>query len=1070
MWTLAGSGISSYMDGLSSAAAFSNPRGVSLDPATGGLVSIFVADAGNNRVRVVSRGGAVATYAGTGVSGTTSGALPFGSTFSTPTRWIFSNTSGAAYVVDSGASILRRSTCANQSMTPSPTPSLIPGASPSTTPTPSPVSTPTASPAPSGIAPAVLQTACTISVFVGNPNGLGSVNGIAAGASFQNPYGISLDSNDNLWVRGCAVVKTCFTHLQLAPPACCAACVVLPSSLPGILPSPSNLAPQISDVSNNRVRTATPSGVVTSLAGSPVNAAGYADGWGTNALFATGLGLSVLAGGATNPLGVGAVLFDCNNARIRLVLANGLVTTLAGTGVPGYADGAATASMFAINTGGGITSDTLGNVFAADTSNFRVRVVLFNATVITLCGLGVSGTLDGPPSIALIRPTGVVFDLVAGGRLFVADGSARIRAVSWPGGWVTTIAGTGSSSVPFLDGPALQANLNAPYYIAQEPNGNLLWTEPSWSRVRRYTIATGLVSTVVGTGMSGYTNGLLPGQLINQPHGLAVTANGTIYMSEGSAGSSFNGIRVMSCPVPVSSSTQSLSATPTQTPSATAGAVCAMTTLVGVGAVPGNLDGVGSGASFNTPTGMCSDGSGNLIVADRFNGRLRVVDPRTAAVWTLAGGLGGGTNGLFADGPQEAAGFQQPFSIAMDPSYSVVYCADFGGHRVRRVTYPGGLVSTHAGTGNSGSVDGLWNTAQLASPQGLCVAPSGTVIYVADTGNNKVRAIAGGYVTTVAGSTFSGSADGVGSNALFRAPSACVVAPGGSVIYVATYGSSAPYDSRIRVVTFATPSSVAVVTTLAGTLTPGYADGAAALSSFRQISSLVFDASGANLMSSDTFNHRLRVTSIVSGQTSTLAGGSTSTTTVGAWADGSSSTSRINTPRGLVVDPASGVVYLADSVNHVIRVLVCGATPSPSVQPLPSPTPVPSPSPALLCSATTIAGAALVCGYADGLGLAATFNTPSAIAYDPTLGRLVVADNSNRIRAIPLSSSPTYTIAGAGGSGSSAAFLDGAASVATFVNPLGIAVDTLGNIFVSDTYVWRGVHPYAPLSHPSSIP
>ena len=114
---------------------------------------------------------------------------------------------------------------------------------------------------------------------------------------------------------------------------------------------------------------------------------------------------------------------------------------------------------------------------------------------------------------------------------------------------MATLAGTGQAAF-LIDGPALTTSLIAPFHIAQEPNGNVVWTEPSGSmaRVRRYSVATGNVSTVVGlVGFTGYTNGVTSKALINQPRGIAVAPSGTIYISEGSSGSNFNGIRVITC-------------------------------------------------------------------------------------------------------------------------------------------------------------------------------------------------------------------------------------------------------------------------------------------------------------------------------------------------------------------------------------------------------------------------------------------------------------------------------------------------------------------------------------------
>ena len=202
-----------------------------------------------------------------------------------------------------------------------------------------------------------------------------------------------------------------------------------------------------------------------------------------------------------------------------------------------------------------------------------------------------------------------------------------------------------------------------------------------------------------------------------------------------------------------------------------------------------------------------------------------------------------------------------------------------------------------------------------------------------DTQSNKVRAVvssaAGTYVSTVAGSSIAGTTDGVAGAALFHSPAACVVAASGLVVYVATYASSGPIDQRVRVITFASPTSVGVVTTLAGGLANTYADGLGTAAAFRTISGLIWDASGTNLIVSDTGNNRLRITSAQSGLTSTLAGGTINTGVAGGWVDGSASNARLYGPRSVALDSA-GVIY-------VVRQRVCARLPHPVAVRTPSP-------------------------------------------------------------------------------------------------------------------------------------
>ena len=213
-----------------------------------------------------------------------------------------------------------------------------------------------------------------------------------------------------------------------------------------------------------------------------------------------------------------------------------------------------------------------------------------------------------------------------------------------------------------------------------------------------------------------------------------------------------------------------------------------VTTLAGNG-TRGFADGPGNTAQFNNPYGVAFAPNGNIYVADTYNQRIRVTNPTTGQVTTLAGT---GTEG-FADGPGTNAQFNNPYGVAVAPN-GTVYVADQGNQRIRAINPTTGQVTTLAGS-SAGFADGPGNTAQFLYPQGVAVAPNGTV-YVGDTGNNRIRAInpTTGRVTTLAGST-AGFADGTGTNAQFNFPYGVAVAPNGT-IYVADW-----FNHRIRTIT-----------------------------------------------------------------------------------------------------------------------------------------------------------------------------------------------------------------------------------------------------------------------------
>ena len=252
----------------------------------------------------------------------------------------------------------------------------------------------------------------------------------------------------------------------------------------------------------------------------------------------------------------------------------------------------------------------------------------------------------------------------------------------------------------------------------------------------------------------------------------------------------------------------------------------------------------------------------------------------------------------YADGTGAAAQFGGPQGVTVDSS-GAVYVADSSNNRIRKIS-PAGVVTTLAGSGVAGYADGTGAAAQFSYPEGVAVDSSGAV-YVADSGNNRIRKISpAGVVTTLAGSGVTGYADGTGAAAQFSNPDAVAVDSSGAV-YVAEY-----YNNRIRKI-----SPAGVVTTLAGSAVAGYADGTGAAAQFSGPQGVAVDASGTVYIG-DGDNNRIRKIS-PAGVVTTLAGS-------GAYgsADGTGTAAQFRGPIGVAVD-ASGAVYVADINNNLIR-------------------------------------------------------------------------------------------------------------------------------------------------------
>lgn len=256
-------------------------------------------------------------------------------------------------------------------------------------------------------------------------------------------------------------------------------------------------------------------------------------------------------------------------------------------------------------------------------------------------------------------------------------------------------------------------------------------------------------------------------------------------------------------------------------------ALADVTTYAGIPGTRGSADGAAGIATFSMPSGIAFDSGGSLFVGDSLPGLVRRISP-AGLVSTFAGGVlpAGSVNGNGA-----AAGFLGVDAIGFDPVGNG-YVAEPQGHKIRKFT-PNGDVTTFAGSGTTGSTDGAGTAATFSVPRGLTTDATGNV-YVTDYAAAVVRKITpAGVVTTLAGSGTSGYVDGAGTAARFNSPYGIVADPAGN-LYVADTG-----NSRIRKIT---PGGI--VTTYAGTGTPGNTDGDLATATFRLPAGITIDADG----------------------------------------------------------------------------------------------------------------------------------------------------------------------------------------------------------------------------------
>ena len=622
---------------------------------------------------------------------------------------------------------------------------------------------------------------------------------------------------------------------------------------------------------------------VTTVAG--VSMLGDTDAVGTDASF--GFPSDIVVDSKGN-----IFVADTLNDKIRKITPTGVVSTFAGDGSYGSVDGVGTNASF--NYPSGLAIDKSDNLFIADSANHKIRKITPSGVVSTIAGSGVTGDRDAVGKNASFNfPYDIVID--NNDNLFIADlDNYKIRKIT-PSGVVSTIAGSGVAGD--IDAVGKNASFNSLYTIAIDRDNNLFVADALKGTIRKIT-PSGAVSTLINSSASGH------------PYGIVVDSNSNLFTTDVKN----HKIRKIT----------------------SAGIV---STIAGSGVV-GSTDGVGTDASFNFPSGIAIDKSGNLLIADMLNSKIRKITP-TKAVSTIAGVNSHGS----VDGVGVDARFNAPLGIALD-SNNNLFVADTKNHKIRKIT-PSGVVSTFVGSGVVGSADGVGADTSFNYPSGLAIDKSDN-LFIADSANHKIRKITpSGVVSTIAGSGVSGDRDSVGKKASFNFPFDIAVDSSGN-LFVA--------DSSNHKVRKITP--IGVVSTVAGSGTLGDIDAVGVDANFNFPSALTID-SNDNIFVADLDNHKIRKI--------------TPTGVVSTFVDGSIDAS-FNLPYGITID-SNNNLFVTDLESHNIRKI----TPSKVI--------------------STVAGSG-VAGSADGVGIEASFNAPTALVADNS-GNIFVADSSsNTIRKI----------------------------------------------------------------------
>ncbi len=467
----------------------------------------------------------------------------------------------------------------------------------------------------------------------------------------------------------------------------------------------------VADTYNQVIREVTVAGVISTVAGN--GSYGYSGDAGA----ATSASLKLPFGVAVDAAG-DLYIADTYNSVIREVTAaNGFINTVAGTGTFGYSGDNSVATSAELNAPFGVTVDGAGNLYIADGQNSVIREVTAATGVInTVAGNGSAGYSgdSGPATGAsLYLPFGIAVD--GAGNLYIADTENSVIRMVTATGLIGTVVGGGSAGYVGDGGVATGADLNFPQAIAVDGGGNLYIADTNNRVIRKVAAATGIISTVAGTGSYGYSGdgGPATSAGLSDPYGIAVDAAGNLYIAD-----TYNEvIRKVTIATGV------------------------ISTVAGNGS--GGYAGDGgpaTSAELSSPEGIAVDGAGNLYIADTYNSVIRKVTAATGVISTVAGNGNFGYSG--DSGPATSAELSNPDGVAVDAGGNL-YIADTNNLVIRRVT-PTGVISTVVGNGNYGfSGDGgAATSAELADPYGVAASSSG-LFYIADTNNDVIREVTG---------------------------------------------------------------------------------------------------------------------------------------------------------------------------------------------------------------------------------------------------------------------------------------------------------------------------------------
>jgi sugar lactone lactonase YvrE len=752
----------------------------------------------------------------------------------------------------------------------------------------------------------------------------------------------------------------------------------------------------IADYGGNRVRKVTPNGIITTVAGNGTQDFGGDGGPATSAQLSWPSGVAVDTAG-------NLFIADFGNVRVRKVTPSGIITTVAGIGpawygTSGFGGDGGPATSAQLDNPHGVALDSAGNLFIADQGNNRVRKVTPNGIITTVAGNGTQdfGGDGGPATSAqLFWPSGVAVDTA--GNLFIADyGNQRVRKVT-PGGVISTVAGIGSYGFSGDGRAATAAQLYNPSGVALDSAGNLFIADYGGNRVRKVTPG-GVISTVAGIGSYGFSGdgGWATAAQLYNPSGVAVDSAGNLFIAD------YGNNRLRKVAL--------VAAGPAFFPQVAVGGGCS--TLFTV-----------------TNTGL-TGASGNIILTDQqgnpfvVNGGLTdsfgtILPPYPGSSFPITVPVGGSVflsaTALNA-GDATKAGWARLESTGGSLTAVATYEYVVGGHMQYMVGVLQGQPLQYATIPvDNDSTQGKQMAYAIANPSRQTIS-----VNLALMGQND--AVVNNSITVTLSPGQQISRYLWQDLALVQFKGSLVLQGQNGQTFVAVgllekqgLFTVIPLITQLSLIDFA---QSAIITTVAGGGTQGLGDGGLATAAQLYNPWGVAVDSAGNLFIGDEGNNRVRkVTS--GGVISTVAG-------IGSYGfsgDGGPATAaQLSYPGGVAVDSA-GNLFIGDSSNNRVRKVTPGGVIS------------------------TVAGNGTY-GYSGdgGPATAAQLYHPSGVAVD-TAGNLFIADYGNaRVRKVT-PGGVISTVAGGGTQGLG----DGGPAVSAELDLVyGVAVDSAGDLFIAD--------------------